>query len=180
MTIPAANQLPRRLAILRNLTELLQGITPANGYAYDLSASVFRGKTVYAADSSPLPMLSILESGRPDSGVFAGSNKVAYQETWDILLQGFAANDQANPTDPAYYLCAAVQERLVNVIAYDNRRGQGVDAVNYMLGGLLTDLMIGPSVVRPPDNQVSSTAFFYLPLRAVFASDNTKPYVTVE
>jgi hypothetical protein len=141
---------------------------------------VFRGKTVYAPDSSPLPMLSILESGRPDSGVFAGSGKYAYSETWDILLQGFAQNDTANPTDPAYFLCAAVQERLVSVIQMNPRTGLGVDPVAFRLGGVITDLLIGPSVVRPPDNQVSSTAFFYLPLRAVFQTDNTQPYVTVE
>jgi hypothetical protein len=180
MTIPAANQLPRRLAILKALTAHLQGITPANGYPFDLSASVFRGKTVYSPDSSPLPMLSILESGRPDSGLFAGSGKHAYAETWDLLLQGFSQNDPNNPTDSAHWLFAAVQERLVAVIAQNPHTGQGVDPVAFRLGGLIADLLIGPPVVRPPDNQVSSTAFFYLPLRAVFQTDNTQPYVTVE
>jgi hypothetical protein len=180
MTIPAENQYPRRLLLLKRLTAVLQGITPGNDFPFDLSASVFRGKSVYSPDSSPLPMLSILESGRPDSGLFAGTTKQHYSETWDLLLQGFAQNDQANPTDPAHWLFAAVQERLLVITAQNRHTGQGIDPVSYMLGGLLSDFLVGPPVVRPPDNQVSSTAFFYLPLRAVFQTDNTTPYITAE
>lgn len=168
--------IPKRLAILKALTAHLQLITPANGYAYDLSQSVFRGKSVFSPDSSPIPMLSLLENGKPDVGNFAGGGKVKYAEEWSLLLQGFAENDQDNPTDPAYYLHAVVSQHLIKIVEEDSVRGRPVYPEFYRLGGLIADLYVGPPVVRPPDNQVSSTAFFYLPLRVGFQTDITNPY----
>lgn len=166
----------KRLAVLKRLTAHLQGITPENGYEYDLSAAVFRGKSVFGADM-PLPCLSVLEHPKPDTGIFAGQGKRAFTEEWVLMLQGWVEDDEENPTDPAYGLEAAVRKRLYDIMAQTNG-GQPKYPDVYMLGKLISDIAIGPPVVRPPDNQVSSKAFFFLPLRVSLQTDVSQPYVT--
>ena len=56
---------PTRLRIMRKLTEILSGITPANGYKHDLASKVFRGR-MFVTVNSPLPMVSIMENIDPD------------------------------------------------------------------------------------------------------------------
>lgn len=161
----------QRLAVLKALTAHLKGITPANGYVaatwgvdYDLSTSVFRGRSLFG-EGDPLPLVSILESPRSDAGLFAGEGNRARKEEWSLLIQGWAADDVANPTDPAYGLMDVVEHRLLRLTAVSTTSGDEIYPGEYLLGRSVADVAILPGVVRPPMEQVSSKAFFYLPVR---------------
>jgi hypothetical protein len=45
----------------------------------------------------------------------------------------------------------------------------------YLLGGLIADMTINPGVVRPPEQGVSSKAYFYLPLVVSYAFNASRP-----
>lgn len=173
-----------RLAVLKRLTALLQQITPANGFDYDLSAAAFRGRTIFG-DSDPLPCVSILEQTRPDIGVYAGVNDDTRKERWPLVVQGWVTNDTANPTDPAYGLMAAVQLQLGKINATD-KQGDPAYPEHYMLGPgdgdrnkMIVNIGFGPGVVSPPREQVSSQAFFWMPLWIELAERTGQPYIAV-
>lgn len=167
---------PQRLDVLKALTQHLQGITPANvyefttGQTFDMSVpnSVVRGRSVFGGDD-PLPLISILESSRSDAGQFAGESE--RKESWPLLIQGWVNDDIANPTDPAYYLMAAVEHRLRRLVEVSPKNGEPLYPDEYMLGGLIANLTVPPGVVRPPMEGISSKAFFYLPIRLTLVSD---------
>lgn len=173
----------KQLLILKSLTTWLQGITAANGYAgLDLSTSVFRGRAMFGA-GDPETMLSILEAPKPDNGIEAGENKIKRSEEWLLLLQGWAPDDKINPTDSVYPLKAAAEKRLSDIIAVNTLNGNPMFPDIYMLpdadgNEMIGGLSIGPGVVRPPDAQVSSKAFFYLPLRVSLQTDVSNPYAS--
>lgn len=169
---------PTRLAILMALTDHLKQITPANGYAFDLSEAVFRGRNLIGADIKQHPMLSILEAPRPDFAVYTDEWGAVRRDQWTILIQGMADDDKQNPSDNAYYLCAAVEAQLARLI--DTRRGTGSPLYpqEHLLGGLITSLDIAPPVVRAPEDRVSTSAFFFLPLRLGVAVEIGRPYTS--
>ncbi|WOK01456.1 tail terminator [Pseudomonas phage UF_RH7] len=173
-------EIPRRLLILQRLSEHLKGITPLNGYNYDLSQSVYRGKRMFGAETQ-LPAVSIIESPRPDVGVYTGTGDEQRSENWVLLVQGWVedTDDLVNPTDAAYYLAAAVEERLTMIMAKKAKgtRPMPVYPDLYRLGGLITDLQLSPAVVSQPQDEISSKAFFYLPVRIGLAADVGQPYV---
>ena len=153
-----------RLTVLKKLTAHLKTITPQNGYDFDLSNSVFRGRASYGEDN-PLPLVSILESTRPDNGSFAGEEQSERKENWSLLIQGWVHDDVENPTDPAYALMDAVERHLFRLIAESSINGAAIYPDEYLLGRSIGGITILPGVVRPPMEQVSSKAFFYLPVR---------------
>ena len=152
-----------RLVALKRLTDHLKGITKLAGYDYDLAGAVFRGRTLFG-EGDPIPMISILESPRSDAGLFAGDN-AARKEDWSLLIQGWAHDDPVNPTDPAYGLMDAVEQRLSRLISVSGATGNPDYPDEYLLGRSVADVTVLPGVVRPPMEQVSSKAFFYLPIR---------------
>lgn len=175
------SQVPKRLQILIKLSEHLSAVYgfDVNGDPYDLTGRVFRGRNVFGADS-PIPMLSILESTTPDLPSFAGNNEAVYEPQWRIFLQGWAEDDKENPTDPAHWLMAAVQQRLSLITAKRNDgSGRPVDKDAFMLGGLVSDFSFGPGVVRPADDKISSRAYFYLPVRIGLAAGVDEPYLSL-
>lgn len=171
---------PLRLLTLKRLTALLETITPANGYVYDLTGSVFRGRRIFA-DSDPLPLISLLEGDSPDIVNVTAPFNAMRECDWLVVLQGWVSNDFANPSDPAYYLAAEVERCLAQVIATD-RQGNAVSPDHYLLGikgngkPLITDFTIMPAVVNPPSEQTSSYAFFYMPLMIGLAEKVGSPY----
>lgn len=171
--------IPLRLAILQRLTALLEqtdGLDHA-GNPYNLVGSVYRGRTEFG-DETEIPALSILEAPNPDIGVFAGENE-AFRDTWVLLLQGWAVDDKMNPSDPAYYLAAAVQKQLSRIMTMrSDGSGRPVDKVNYMLGDTIAGIQVGPYVVRPLEKAASARAFFYLPVRISVAQSIDQPYLT--
>lgn len=158
-----------RLEILKKLTDHLKTITPTNGYVSDLSAAVFRGRSLFS-DDDPIPMVSILESPRSEVS-YSTADYEARRDDFNLFLQGWAVDDINNPTDPAYLLAAEVEKCLTQLIATKNDnsgRPEFPDA--YLLGNSVCKITFGPPIIRPPTEQVSSKAFFYLPVTLTLAT----------
>lgn len=162
---------PTRLRILKNLTTLLAGITPANGYTHDLSGKVFRGRTIFS-DNDPVPMVVILEAIEQQQAARADqpSGSGLSNTPWELLLQGFAEDDQFHPTDPAHLLMAEVKKRIATHKAENGRTRNLLD-----MGGKVVDLKISPGVVRPAD-EVSNKCYFWLKLSVHLVEDLSDPY----
>lgn len=153
-----------RLQVLKALTDHLKGITEANGYdGFDLSEAVFRGRTVFGAND-PVPMLSILENLRSDFGQFAGEDFSERSEQWNLMIQGWAVDDKTNPTDTAYALMFATEQHLFRINAI-NRVGDPMYPDEYRLGRTIGGIKVLPGMARPPTENVSSKAFFLLPIQ---------------
>jgi hypothetical protein len=170
-----------QLHILKAITIHLQGVTPANDYDFDLSAAVFRGRLLYG-DDVPLPMVSIVEHLQGDITTdTAGENQIERTETWILLVQGITRNAIENPTDETYNLKAAVEHRLARTIKM-NAKGDPEFPDEYFFGlrslKAITGLTIGPGIVSPPREGISSRAFFYLPLGVGLATDISNPYAS--
>lgn len=172
---------PFRLRVLEAITESLKQITPANGYQHDLSQSVFRGRLWFGEDD-PLPMVSIVEDPLPIIQNQAGGGSPHGDGTsstgpWTLLIQGFVEDDRFNPTDPAHYLMADVKKRLAQE---RSKRGTGAHAHSrynaFGMGGAVENVIIGAGVVRPPDYDVSSKAYFWLTLTISVVEDLADPY----
>jgi hypothetical protein len=166
----------KRLEILKKLTAQLQTITPANGYAHDLSAAgrVSRGKLLLGEESTSkaaLPQVSIVETPRPSAGVYGAEWDALRLDEWDLLVQGQVRDDLLNPADPAYLFCAEVEACLARISAVRMETGKPLFPNEHMLGGLITGLQLWPPIIRPPEKGVSATAYFYLPLRVGVAGD---------
>lgn len=169
----------RQLDILKRLGAHLAGITPANGYDFDMTGRVFRGRPIYG-DDDPLPMISILELLQADADLqVAGLNNLNRLETWILLIQGFVEGQPDNPTDDAYQLKAAIEHRLSLCIATDSYGDPKVPAA-YMLGlykNGITGMQIGPGIVSPPREGISAYSFCYLPLGIDLTIDLSNPFL---
>lgn len=160
-----------RLVVLKKLTEHLQGITPTHGYVNNLgptpqfpTGKVFRGRAIFG-NEDPMPMVSILEAPRSDVGLFAGEEGVERKEDWSLLIQGWAVDDKMNPTDPVYALLDEVERHLWRLKETNRNSGNPIYPDEYRLGRTVAGITISPGVVRPAMEQVSSKAFFYLPIQ---------------
>lgn len=175
------SMIPVKLSVLKRLTELLEQTTGPDetGQPYDLVGHVWRGRTSFGTETE-IPALSILEAPTPDVGIFAGgAGGEAISEQWMLLIQGWAKDDQANPSDPAYYLAAAVTAQLAKITAErTDGSGRAMYPELYRLGGTIHGIEIGGSVVRPLDDKTSSRAFFYLPIRIRLAFGLDEPYLS--
>lgn len=170
-----------QLAILKAMTTHLQGITVINGYDFDMADSVFRGRLIYG-DDDPSPMISIVEHLSADVTVgTAGENRIAREETWVLLVQGWLTHKPDNPTDDAYNLKAAVEKRLSECIEQDAQGNPKFPSV-YMLGfhkKVITGMAIGPGVVSVALRaEASNKAFFYLPVGIGLATLISEPFET--
>lgn len=159
----------QKLQVLIALCEHLRGIRPENGYDIDISQAVFRGRATFG-DDDPIPMISILENPRQDGTKTAATNGVVRSQQWSLLMQGWSADDDENPTDPAYEFLYDVERRLSEITQTEPISGRPVDKDIYLLGGLISNLTVGDAVVRPPEPQVSSKAFFFLPISILLVS----------
>lgn len=173
------NSTPIKLAVLQRLTALLEQTTAwdESGQPYDLVGHVWRGRTEFGTETD-IPALSILEAPTPDVGIFAAEGAMR-SEQWMLLIQGWAKDDQANPSDPAYYLAAAVEAQLSKIMAIKpGGSGRAMYPDAHMLGGTIHGIEVGGTVVRPIDNKASSRAFFYLPVRIRLAIELADPYLS--
>jgi len=154
-------------------------IKPDNGYTFDLTDSVFRGR-LYFGDTDPVPMVSILEPPMPLEALRAPPNASTSQGEWMLLIQGFVDDDSENPTDPAHILMADVKRCLV----VQQKRQHALPKRGYNPFGLndldapnrLESFKIGAGVVRPPEPQVSNKAYFWLSLALKIVEDNGDPF----
>ncbi len=165
-----------RLEILKALTKHLEGITVVNGYDHDLEGQVYRGQSFHNEKLDGKPVLSLIEPKATDFGAYADEEGTFRRDTWVILLQGWAQSDVRNPTDPVYELLADVETRLSDIVAKDpNSPNKPLWPAIYNLGGLVAGMKLSQPIVRPPEEGLSSRAFFYMPIRFTLASDITQP-----
>lgn len=176
MTAPV----PKQLAILRDLTTHLEA---AEGLwedetAIDLEGAVLRGRKFFADsdfDDVEGALVSILEAPRPIFNDTAGVERVARKESWTLLLQGWTQDDKKHPSDPAYFLKAAVEKRLSRLVEM-NDQGEPLYPDEFRLGGTVIKLEIGQGLVRPPDAAITRYTMFYIPIVIELATDISKPY----
>lgn len=167
---------PLRLEVQKRLSAALEEITPGNGYVFDFSPSptrrVFRGRTAFG-DGDPLPMLSILEVPIPLDQLPPPTPSTSSSGGWELMIQGFAEDDRDDPTDPAHVMLADVKKRLaIEKRKIDwNRPEEGP----FGLGRVVTNILMGPGVVRPPD-ELSAKAYFWLTVQLDLVEDLDDPY----
>lgn len=161
---------PLRLRILKAMQAALEEITPANGYATDLTGAVFRGRTTFG-DTDPLPLVSILEAPDPINPLASPKDSGDQKGNWALLVQGFAVDDMDHPTDPAYVLMADVIKRL----AIEKRKLTDYKVFGSDLGKFIVNIEMGTRVVRPPDDS-SNKAYFNLSIILDVVESLTDPY----
>ena len=157
-----------RLQVLKALTAALEEITIANGYQHDV-AGVYRGRLVLTEDDG-LPALTIVEPPQFADTLEVPRGNAVSEVKLTVLIQGFVDDDRNHPTDPAYRLLGDVQKRL----AEEKRRNRGFDILGF--AERVMSLEIGQGVVRPPDELVSDTAFFWLPVTLTFVERLHDPF----
>lgn len=173
---------PFRLRVLKGLGLVLESISIADGYKHDLIGRVFRGRDLFGGENDPIPMISILEPPLPIDQLEPPITASKSTGSWDLLLQGFVDDDPINPTDPAHVLMADVKRRLAiekkrtlpNSAGQPDPLGMGFNGGR---GNVVTDIIIGPGVVRPPGDGVSNKAYFWLTLTLKIAEDIEQPFV---
>lgn len=167
---PPARPLPKRLAVIMALQNLLSKISAADGDKFTLAGKVHRNRVLLGAEiTSKPPIVAILEAPRPDIASFAGDENSYRRDSWTLMIQGIAADDRKDGTDDVYYLCQDVERRLSR-IQETKESGNPKFKDDYMLGGMITSVEIAPPVIRPPEAGVANNAFFYLPIRVGMAA----------
>ena len=162
-------RVPFRLAVLQALTNHLKTITPDNGYNYDLSQRVFRGRLMYG-DGDPVPMVSILEAPLPEDPDYTPTAGETWKGPWRLFVQGWVEDDRMNPTDPAQLLLADVKVALAKARRQMARGGSIFGMARIM------DLTVGASVVRPAEEHVNDYANFLLVVTLEIAENMADPY----
>lgn len=178
-----AHEKPFRLRVLEALTALLSEIERTAGvtveYQWSLATDpdtapdgkVFRGRGAFGTND-PLPMIAIVEDpkalnddeARPETAV----GKIT---RWPLIIQGFVKDDPVHPTDPAYFLMEDVRAKLRAARA-DRKNVLGF---GYKAPGVI-DIYMGTGVVRPPDNEISATTYFWLPVELCLAEDESNAF----
>lgn len=173
---------PKQLRILKALTAHLEGINPTNTdpatgepYAIDLREHVYRGRSILTIDDAE-NAVSILEYPRQDIFEPVGEHGMCRMDRWQLLLQGWPADDADAPSDPAYVMKAMVEARLARLVAQKPQGRGPLYEDEYLLGGELASLIIAPGIVRPPEDAASRLAMFYMPLVLGVKMDVADPY----
>lgn len=170
---------PFRLTALKALSAALKTVEfEHEGVAYDLAdytdeagrpmERVFRGRTRFGA-GDPMPMVSILEDFKAADRTHGGEGSDDTIGALPILVQGFIGDDSSHPTDIAYPFAAAVVQKILAQRMRYNFLGLGGDEP------CVLDLSISDPVIRPPDGEISSVAFFYLTVRLQMVGDMKTP-----
>lgn len=135
---------------------------------YDLVDRVYRGRrTIPSKDAAGC--MSILEAPREVIGVPAGRDGQVRDSEWRLLVQGWPVEDMENPSDPAYLMADAVEQRLYRLYGVHGASEGGdpggpVHPDDYMLGGLIHGVTVSDPLVLPAQDGLSVVAFFYIPV----------------
>src|SRR4051812_30034410 len=114
---------PKQLRVLKKLVAHIEGINPANDdpktnapYEIDLTGKVYRGRSLLTIDDAE-NAISILEFPRQELYSPVGDHGLVRMHSWNLMVQGWPADDPVNPSDPAYALLALVEMRLARLVA---------------------------------------------------------------
>lgn len=154
------------------LTALSAYLAQTPGYE---GTPTFRGKINITAREAE-NAFSLLEMPRPAEATSAGFKAIRLVK-WPVVIQGWPTDDVQNPSDPAYLMAAAVERHLYKLVDRETPQGLPPTDPNFLLGGLLSDMAMGESVVRPPDAQGGNSrlAMFVLPVVLTFTADYRNP-----
>jgi hypothetical protein len=149
-------QVPAKVAILRNIKEHLQGITPANGYSFDLSAegSVIIGRP-FIDEQEGFPKVSIIEPPLPVERLGFYTHEARGPRTfgpWRLIFQCWTYDDKGSyrESEPAYTLAAEVLKRMMEEKTRPKKFPH--DPKNYFGSGkTIDDFKLILDAVRPPD-----------------------------
>ena len=170
----------KKLLAMQRLTTHLEAIAFTSTFAgtgdVNLAGKVYRGRTVFGDEVQP-PFLAILEQPRQLLPETAGDGKLARKDQWQLLIQGFAVDYKLNPTDPAYELLAHVEMRLARIVAQKTNGGGAAYPAEFRLGNIVESTRFQNPIVRPPDNDVSDTAYFYMPVTFEIVTDMISPFI---
>ena len=170
----------KKLELLMALTDHLEGINPDTtpGCPYDLRDQVFRGRVVFGEETKP-PFIAILEAPRQINPAGGGDSKLVQDEDWVLLIQGFVDENANHPSDEAYALLAWTQQRMSRITQQKPNGGDGgLYPLEYRLGGKLGKIEYQIPIVRPGKDDVSATAYFYMPVTIKMVTDLANPFVT--
>lgn len=160
----------KKLDILIRITEILNEIQEEQGFLNSVTG-VYRGRNRFGTEVKT-PFLALLEAPRADIADYGNQDHTISKDEWTILVQGFAKDDPFNPSDEAYRLLADVETHLSKI---NQTRCNGMTGGQYpqyfRLGGLIADMQLDQPVVRPAEENISPTAFFYLPVRFTLVRD---------
>lgn len=170
---------PFRLKIIIAICDIIKTITPGNGYQMDLADEphdvkhVVRGK-LFLGDDEPNYIVSVLEPPTAVEPQKSGVDNQKRANEWDILIQGWAKNDDDNePGDLAYVLAADVMKALSAEVKKTQTGRPG--APNMLgMGSKITEMRIGTPVTRPTED-VTDYAVFYLILTLKIVEDMASP-----
>jgi hypothetical protein len=161
---------PFLLRLQKGICDVLATITTANGYKHDLTGAVFRGRFTYG-DDDPLPMVCLIEPPQQENQINPARGATAGAGPYVVMVQGFVDDDKANPTDPAHRLLADVKCAL----ALEIEKIRGSKTAFGIRANRLSDVSMDRGIVRPSDD-ISSKAYFWLPLRMTVAEKWTDPF----
>jgi len=155
--------------MLKALTSLLEGITPGNGFAHDLSNEVYRGRYNFGTEVNGTNMVSLIEAPEqqePDHVTDARVRKVELKvQLWGVTA---SQGSHKNPSDEAYALLADVIKKLSEI--------NNPSSANYFLGEKLVDtLAMDTGVVRCPEEGICKTPFFVANLVLTYVEDLMAP-----
>jgi hypothetical protein len=91
-------------------------------YTRDLRNKVYRGRSLLTINDAE-DAISILEFPRQELYSPVGDHGIVRLHSWNLMVQGWPADDPVNPSDPAYELLAMVEMRLARLVAEKLRRG---------------------------------------------------------
>ena len=168
----------KKLAVLRFLTNHLEGTNPDwdPDCPFDLRDSVYRGRTVFG-DETKTPFIALLEAPRQIAPNGGGDASLIQSEDWTVLIQGFGDEDEEHPSDPAYELLAWVQKRMARLTQQPTSgRTGGTYPNEFRMGDLKIEILYQIPVVRPGKDDVSNTAYFYMPIGIKIVTDLTNPF----
>lgn len=175
-----SEMISKKLKVLRALTAHLEAVTYDSIYVeggadVSLAGRVFRGRTTFGDEVRP-PFIAILEAPRQLVAEGRGEAKTSQKWDWQLLIHGFAPDYPKHPTDPAYEMAAHVEKRMARLIQQESSGAGPTYPQEFKLGRLVSDVLFKNPIVRPPDNDVSDVAYFYMPVTFEFVADMVSPF----
>lgn len=144
----------RRLDIVIKMTELLEGITPANGFVNDLTGKVYRGRWNFGTEVNQVTFISLVEAAdqfEPNHTTDARERRSELKlQVWGVT--GSFANTK-HPSDEAYILLADTLKRLSEV-------NNPTSSYYFMNNLLAAPMRLDTGVVRAPEDGLCRTPFF--------------------